>query len=55
MGYKTPKKYYLQEYIGAHHPFLPHDSSRDPLYLCCRTPSAKDATPPGARRDESFS
>jgi hypothetical protein len=24
-------------------------SSRDPLYLCCRTPATKDAASPGAK------
>ena len=40
---------FLDNSLGAHERSLPHDSSRDPLYLCCRTPSAKDAAPPGAK------
>ena len=46
---------FLDNSLGAHERSLPHDSSRDPLYLCCRTPSAKDAAPPGANRDVLFS
>jgi len=45
----------LGNLLGAHEQIVPHIHSRDPLYLCCRTPSAKDATPPGARRDVLFS
>ena len=43
---------FLGNLLGAHELIVPHDSSRDPLYLCCRPeasgPSAKDAAPPGA-------
>ena len=46
---------FLDNSLGAHELIVPHISSRDPLYLCCRTPSAKDAAPPWARRDVSFS
>ena len=40
--------------LGAHVQRSPHESSRDPLYLCCRTPAAKDAAPPRAIRDVLF-
>ena len=46
---------FLDNSLGAHEQIVPHISSRDTLYLCCRTPSAKDAAPPGASRDVSFS
>ena len=39
---------FLGNILGAHELIVPHFPSRDPLYLCCRTPSAKDAAPPGA-------
>ena len=46
---------FLGNLLGAYEQIVPHIPSRDPLYLCCRTPSAKDAAPPWARRDVSFS
>lgn len=42
---------FLDNSLGAHEQIIPHFPSRDPLYLCCRTPSAKDAAPPGAKRE----
>jgi hypothetical protein len=38
--------------LGAGKIGLSETSSRDPLYLCCQTMSAKDATPPGAKRQK---
>ena len=46
---------FLDNSLGAHELIVPHFPSRDPLYLCCRTPSAKDAAPPGAITDVSCS
>ena len=43
---------FLDNSLGAHEQILPHFPSRDTLYLCCRTPSAKDAAPPGAKRQD---
>ena len=39
---------FLGNLLGAHERIVPHFPSRVPLYLCCRTPAAKDAAPPGA-------
>ena len=43
---------FLDNSLGAHELIVPHFPSRVPLYLCCRTPSAKDAAPPGAKRQD---
>ncbi|TAF65497.1 MAG: hypothetical protein EAZ58_10815, partial [Flavobacterium sp.] len=47
---RTIKRAFFMIRSGQHWAFL-LASSRDSLYLCCRTPATKDAASPGARKN----